>query len=346
MTLLIGIITFAVLLVATLIVISHSKAAEWMRAPRAPGRMINSGDGQWYVTDKGHGQFTVLIESRLGGPSPEWWSIQDTLAQHARVVTYDRAGYGWSQASNKPRTSAQIASELRDLLHSANIPGPYVLVGHSQGGLYAQHFARLHPHEVAGCVFLDPLSPLNDRFEKELDPRVFRGSGVNKLPAMKLTEKLCKLGVLPMLKSLLLKSPPFFYYKNMLDDVVEILWRHHLRPSLYDTAIAEYTQAFLAANTQQLRERPFPNVPLAVIYHDATTIIDEIIQYGGLNREEALQVEKLWEQLTRTYLALSPDSKWVVADRSSHFIPLDQPDVVITTVTHMLTTLKTRALSA
>ena len=227
--------------------------------------------------------------------------------------------------------------------NSANILGPYILIGHSQGGLYVQHFTRLYPDEVAGCVFLDPVSPQNDRFAQELEAHVFRRSGVDKLPAIKLTELLCKLGVLPLLKPLLMESPPFYYYKNLPRDVVETLWRHHLRPELYETAVAEYSQAFQAANIQQLLERPFPSVPLIVVYHSAAIIIDEIVQYGGLSREEAQQVESLWERLTRSYLELASESRWVVAERSSHFIPLDQPDLVVAATTEMLTALETQS---
>jgi pimeloyl-ACP methyl ester carboxylesterase len=317
---------------------------QWMRAPLPPGRLVVSGDGRWYVTIKGQGQFTLVIEPCLGAPSPEWWPIQDALANRARVVTYDHAGYGWSEASAAPRTSAQIAIELHAVLHDANICGPYVLIGHSQGGLYAQHFARLYPDEVAGCIFLDPVSPQNDRFAQELSTRVFRGSGVDKLPAIKLMGTLCKLGILPLLKPLLMKSPPFYYYKNLPRDVVETLWRHHLRPELYATAVAEYTQAFQAANLARLLERPFPNIPLTVIYHNAAIIIDEIVRYGGLSREEAQQVESLWEQLTRSYLELACESRWIVAEHSSHFIPLDQPDLVIAAITEMPSALENESL--
>jgi len=321
---------------AALFLVNRLALGKWMHSPLPPGHLVMNGNGRWYVTVKGKGRFAVVIESRLGGPSPEWWPIQDALAGYARVVSYDRAGYGWSDPPVKSRTSIEVARELHAVLQSANVPGPYILVGHSQGGLYVQHFARLFSDEVAGCVFLDPLSTQDDRFARELDPRVYRGSGVDKRPAIRMTATLCKLGLLPLFKPLLIKSPPFYYYKNLPQVVMEIIWRHHLRPELYSTSLAEYEETHQPANTQQLMEHEFPNIPVAVLYHNAEIIIEEIIKYGGLSREEAQQVESLWENLTRSYLELAVNSKWIVAEDSSHFIPLDQPELVVSAIKEML----------
>lgn len=330
------VLVFLVVVAVTLLLVNRLALRNWMRSPLPPGHVVINDNSRWYVTIKGNGHFAVVIESRLGGPSPEWWPLQDVLADYARVVSYDRAGYGWSDLPVKPRTSIEVARELHAVLQRANVPGPYILVGHSQGGLYAQHFARLFSDEVAGCVFLDPLSTQDDRFAHELDSRVYQGSGVDKRPAMRMTEALCKLGLLPLLKPLLIKSPPFYYYKNFSQEVIEIIWQHHLRPELYSTSLAEYEQAHQPVNTKQLMEHEFPNIPVTVLYHNAATIIEEIVKYGGLSREDALQVESLWENLTRSYLELAANSQWIVAERSGHFIPLDQPELVVSAVKEML----------
>ena len=327
---------FLLVAVLTLVLVNRLAPRNWMRSPLPPGRLIINGNSRWYVTIKGKGRFAVVIESRLGGPSPEWWPLQDALADYARVVSYDRAGYGWSDSPVKPRTSLEVARELHALLQSANVPGPYILIGHSQGGLYAQHFARLFSEEVAGCVFLDPLSTQDDRFARELDLRVYQGSGVDKRPAMRMTETLCKLGLLPLLKPLLIKSPPFYYYKNLKPEVIEIIWRHHLRPELYSTSLAEYEAVHQPVNGKQLLELEFPQIPVTVLYHSAAIIIEEIVKYGGLSRDEAQQVESLWENLTRSYLELAANSQWMIAERSGHFIPLDQPELVVSAVKEML----------
>jgi len=71
-------------------------------------------------------------------------------------VIYDRAGTGWSDRVELPRSSAEVTGELRELLRTAGVPGPYLLVGHSLGGFYARHYAHRFPGEVAGLVLLDP----------------------------------------------------------------------------------------------------------------------------------------------------------------------------------------------
>jgi pimeloyl-ACP methyl ester carboxylesterase len=104
----------------------------------------------------GSGGATVVLESGLGDGLDSWDEVFPAIARFARVVRYDRAGYGESQLGNEPRTITQIATDLHALLHGAKLPPPYVLVGHSLGGWIIRGFAHLYPDEVAGLVFVDP----------------------------------------------------------------------------------------------------------------------------------------------------------------------------------------------
>src|SRR5205807_2345860 len=87
-----------------------------------------------------------------------WSKVQPAVARFTRVCSYDRAGYGWSDTGPGPRTSQQIVKELHLLLMHAQISGPYLLVGHSLGGLNMRLYAYRYPHEVAGMVLLDATS--------------------------------------------------------------------------------------------------------------------------------------------------------------------------------------------
>lgn len=307
----------------------------WLRAPRGHGRVVCGKNGRWHMQVQGSGDVTVVMESRLGGFAAEWWRVQALLAAQVRVVTYDRAGYGWSDQPTLPRSTEQIAHELREMLMAAGINGPLILVGHSQGALNVQHFARLYPQEVIGCVFLDPISHENGRFAAELPAHIYRSSGIDKSGGIRWMGWLCRLGLLPLFKPLLMQSPPFYYYGDMPSEAVAHIWRHHLRPATYRVVADEYRRAFTAANTAQLLAKPFPPVPVTVMYHSAAVIIAEIVQYGGLPEAEAQQVETLWEALTREYLALSAQHRWVTTD-SSHMIHLDQPVLVAETVLEMV----------
>jgi pimeloyl-ACP methyl ester carboxylesterase len=105
---------------------------------------------------EGSGPRTVILESGLGDTLDVWKDVQPLIAAGcSRTVSYNRAGYLGSDPSNGPRDSATIVAELRAELKSRNINPPYVLVGHSLGGLYMQYFARNYPNEVAGLVLVD-----------------------------------------------------------------------------------------------------------------------------------------------------------------------------------------------
>ena len=274
----------------------------------------------------------------MGTSCAEWWHIQDAIAPFARCVTYDRAGYGWSEPASAPRTSQHIAHDLNALLQQTGLPPPYIFVGHSQGGLYINHYARLFPEQVEALIFVDPLSPRDNAFEKQLSPEVFHGSGVDKTRGIRLLLPLSKTGLLRLLKPLMLKSPPFYYYKNIAPEITEIIWQHLLRPSAATTALDEYRQAHLDANNQALLgQHGFPQVPVTVIYHTPEIIIDEIMKYGGLEKPQALAVEQLWESLVREYVKLSPNSQWSGTTRSSHFVHMDEPQRIVDAVRQRLT---------
>ncbi len=108
---------------------------------------------------EGSGPITVVFESGLGDTGKVWYSVQSSIADHcARTVSYTRQGYGiGSSAVNGPRDAERIVAELRSRLASSGRPPPYVLVGHSLGGLYMQYFARRYPAEVQGLVLVDSM---------------------------------------------------------------------------------------------------------------------------------------------------------------------------------------------
>jgi len=105
------------------------------------------------------GSPTVILETGLGSISSAWAWVQPEIAKATRVCSYDRAGMGWSDPGPEPRDGQHIAQELHALLHNANIPGPYILVGWSYGGMYVQEYARQYDDEVVGLVLLDSSHP-------------------------------------------------------------------------------------------------------------------------------------------------------------------------------------------
>ncbi len=112
------------------------------------GRAIN-------LRCEGRGSPTVLLESGWGAWSTAWWAVQPKVSAVTRVCSYDRAGYAFSDPGPLPRDGAAIARDLDRALTAANVSGPFIVVGHSAGGLYARVFAARRLREVAGLVFVD-----------------------------------------------------------------------------------------------------------------------------------------------------------------------------------------------
>jgi pimeloyl-ACP methyl ester carboxylesterase len=125
-----------------------------------PGEMVDVGAHSLHINCLGEGSPTVILEAASGAMSAHWVRVQQQVAQTTRVCTYDRAGLGWSEPGPEPRDAKQISGELHTLLaNAAGTEGPYVLVGHSYGGLYARMYAARYSEEAAGVVLVDSSHP-------------------------------------------------------------------------------------------------------------------------------------------------------------------------------------------
>ncbi len=126
-----------------------------------PGRLVpltDSGGSCLHLHTIGDSGPSVILDAGIGASSLSWSLVQSSAARFARVYAYDRAGYGWSdppRRSGGPRIASRLAEELRALLRGADVPGPYILVGHSFGGYVARLYAERWPVEVAGLVMVD-----------------------------------------------------------------------------------------------------------------------------------------------------------------------------------------------
>ncbi len=128
-----------------------------------PGKMIDVGRFRMHLYCVGQGSPTVILDSGLSDTWLHWHKVQPQVAQFTRVCSYDRAGLGWSEPSPRPRTSRVIAEELHALLKKAQVPPPFVLVGHSMGGLNVRMYVSLYPSDVVGMVLVDACHPEQSR---------------------------------------------------------------------------------------------------------------------------------------------------------------------------------------
>lgn len=167
-----------------------------------PGRLVPIGPNTLHIRVSGQAGPVVVFEAGVAASSVSWALVEPEVAKFATTVTYDRAGLGWSSAAATPRIPSVIAGELKSLLAAVDIEPPYLLVGHSFGGLVVERFAADYPEYVQGVVLVDPL-----RAFEWLDPdpqptaMLARGVKLSRRGAM-----LARLGVVRLSLSLLLSG--------------------------------------------------------------------------------------------------------------------------------------------
>jgi pimeloyl-ACP methyl ester carboxylesterase len=181
-----------------------------------PNAKIDIGGRGLYYMCTGTGLPTVIVETGLGisgiGDS-SWWRVTPEIAETNRICFYDRAGLGLSDPAPTPRTSREVAEDLHLLLTNAHIGPPYLLVGHSIGGLHAATYASRFPDEVAGLILVDGTLPGYGYFETAFatafpdetlptlsapDPR-FMEEGLDIFASLEQLQRVASLGDMPLI---------------------------------------------------------------------------------------------------------------------------------------------------
>jgi len=285
-----------------------------------PGKLVDVGGHKMHLYCTGESneeQPTVVLDAAGGLASADWALVQPDVAEFVRVCSYDRAGYGWSDSGPLPRTSQQIATELHTLLLNAGEKAPFVLVGHSFGGHTVRLLADQHIEAVESLILIDT------RPETMLDTPALKGlgdgSGSNKFILFSL---LSRLGVTRMLGAALL--PPDF--QERLPDYPAVI---SYRAKYFDANRDEAN--VIAESDAQLKEvGSLESLPLIVIQHGIPDI------FVHLPAEEAKQAEKAWQESQEEMGSLSTNNQSIVAENSGHFIPIDQPEIVIEAIRQIM----------
>jgi pimeloyl-ACP methyl ester carboxylesterase len=123
------------------------------------GRIVVVNDRRVNVLVAGRGQPTIVFEAGFANDLRSWAKVQAEIAKSCTTVSYDRPGLGLSEESSSPRSGEQIATDLHALLEKLGVPPPYILAGHSAGGLYIRSFAHRYPNEIGGMIFVDAVLP-------------------------------------------------------------------------------------------------------------------------------------------------------------------------------------------
>lgn len=293
----------------------------------APGRLIDIGTHRLHIICAGSGSPAVIFDAALGGSSLSWALVQPAVGRLTRACAYDRAGFSWSEAGPLPRTAGRIAGELHALLRAADVAPPFVLVGHSFGGLVVRLFAQRHPELTAGLVLLDPAHPEHwaDPADKER-VQIERGAGLCRQGARaarfgvaRVVASLAGLGALRPARALAaLVSRGGLRRED--ESVLAPAWklppdarrplRHFWTEEKFYTALGSQIESICeSAREVAVTDRGFGDRPTIVIS-------------AGNADDDRLRLQ---EALARK----SSRGRHVVAEGSGHWIPLDRPDLVI-----------------
>jgi pimeloyl-ACP methyl ester carboxylesterase len=291
-----------------------------------PGRLVTINGCNMHILCLGEQKKpTVVLESGLGGCSLDWILVQSEIAKFARVVSYDRAGYGWSDTSPNPRTSREITNELHTLLMASGIEPPYILVGHSFGGVNVRLYANQYPDEVRGLVLVDAVHEL----QAQKLPPVPERSLVKKYMDMRnpqLIRAVAPLGFQRFLNAAIQSTLPFA-------ECVRDLYLAKVSTTKYLQAVCDEI-IYLEESLRDLANstRTFGNKPLTVI-----SAGKEITgQAWGVPEELAQRFDKAWKELQRDLVTQSTQGKQIIAKNSGHAIPWHQPDIIIQAVREMV----------
>jgi pimeloyl-ACP methyl ester carboxylesterase len=295
------------------------------------GRWINIGDGRkLYLLEKGFGGPTVLFEAGIAATNLNWCHIQEMVSRFAATASYDRSGLGWSSPASTARTPGIIAAELHAMLREAGIKPPYILVGHSFGGLVMRRFALMYPEEVTSIVLVDPMRceewpPMNPTKQAFID----RGSKLTSyaipiarvgLARLAVTSLLCRSGriaerlagaagdggkhVLGRVRGEVGKMPP---------EVWPIVAAHWSSPGYY-VGMRKHVMSVPDSVREMQAAGPIRGIPVLLLTPGRSSPLTE----------DCLQ-------------RIGDSVQQVIATESAHWIHLDEPQLVIDSIMEMVT---------
>ena len=257
---------------------------------RPPGRFVNIGFQTMYIDCVGNKSPTILIDVGIAGSSASWYKIAQTLSNNVRTCLYDRAGYGWSDPGRGERTTATIVHELNLLINKAEIPGPFVLVGHSFGGFTARYLAARFPKNVVGLVLVDSSHP----------DQIYRLSALDKVKQKSLVTGRKNL-------------PP--------EDFSEFERKWYFLNSSRKATLAQMGELkyFKESAYQVKHSGPIKDIPVAVLSRGI----------GQLPELDGVSLENEWQDMQKDLLKLSRNSWHLIVADSGHEIHKEAPNHVI-----------------
>lgn len=269
---------------------------------------------------RGSGSPVVFLEAGSGAASSSWQLVVDELASVTTVISYDRAGLGESEPDAQPRVLSRLVEDFTQLVGAVAPSEPFVIVGHSLGGIIARQYAYLNPERVAALVLVDPTS--EDFLSYFEGPQARLGRA-----AYRVSEGLARLGLFEpaVRRRLLLGSFENAFQRIPTVQQRDALRREQCRPSTLRTARREFTEV-----PRGIRElvavasvAPTPEIPVTVI---SGSLLDK----GDPHRAEIVAIHARFAESL-------PNGRHVLSPISGHIVPLDDPRTIIDEIVRVVT---------
>jgi pimeloyl-ACP methyl ester carboxylesterase len=282
--------------------------------------MIDIGGHRLHLHEMGDGKPTVVLESGIAASSLSWRPVMREVSGFTRVCSYDRAGFGWSDAAVTPRTPGHIVEELHLLLRNAGIPPPYILVGHSFGGLVVRLFAARYRRNVAGVVLVDALSP-SDWCPVTEQQTALLARGIKLSRRGKL---LARAGVVRFCLRLLTAGRQFV-------------------PRLAARVTSGSGSAVLGRLAEEVRKLPPDVWPIVASHWCKSKCFDAMMAHLECLPQAAAEVADVEipsdvpvVRIIAANSPSSPDATTIVARHSGHWVQLDEPELVVEAIRTMV----------
>ena len=288
--------------------------------------MVEAAGGRFHIHETGTGPVPVILEAGIAATSLSWALVQDEASKFAHVISYDRAGLGWSEPATGPRTPAVIVKELRAVLEAARIAGPYLLVGHSFGGLVVERFAVEYPTLAAGVVLVDALSP-KEFFPLTEQKRAMLGRGIS---LSRRGGTLARMGIVRLCLGLVLGGNQTLpklaarvssgsggegltarlagEIRKLPKSVWPMVASHWSMPKSFES-MARHLEC-LPDSCREMAETVLPEIPVTVI--------------SAAKNQDGPGVR------------VPASAQWITAEGSGHWVQLDQPELVVEAIRVML----------
>ncbi|MEZ4680867.1 MAG: alpha/beta hydrolase [Caldilineaceae bacterium] len=305
----------------------QQSAAGRDRATYVPGDALIEVRGvEMHLRCEGEGSPAVLFESGAGASYLNWWAVQQAIVQDVRTCVYDRQGLGWSAYTGITPTAEFVAQTLHTLLENAGESGPYVLVGHSLGGLYVREYAAQYPDHVAGIVLIDAV---HQQQHARL-PQALAALGTSEPLTLRLCRLLAPSGILRLF-NVGASMTPYAEDTPIYHEDIAIFYQSQFCAGIS----VDVADALLLDTTTA--PASLGNIPLAVLTA-GIPMADRPERYPAeISREMLQEADRVWLELQGELAALSTNSAWTVVENAAHFIHHDQPQVVIEAINGILT---------